>query len=340
MYNAEQLERLLLDLESDCVERTRATQDRSKIGQAICAFANDLPGRGSVGVLFIGVTRDGGCAGLEITEQLLESVADFASNGTINPLPSMWVRKETLNGCNMLVVEVEPSQNPPVKFEGRVCVRRGPRAGFSTADEDRRLTERRSAFNLPADLQAVTGASLADLDLLAFERELLPSAFAPDVLAENGRSQSDQLKAMRMVSRDGVPTVAGVLTLGKDPRELLPGAYIQFTRYPGAEIDDIVMDQKEITGALAQQLRLVDELLAINISAETVLSGLLEQQMPTYPIIALQELIRNAVIHRNYIGTATPSRVTWFADRVEVTSPGGPFGEVNAGNFGSPAATS
>jgi hypothetical protein len=44
---------------------------------------------------------------------------------------------------------------------------------------------------------------------------------------------------------------------------------------------------------------------------------------PSYPTIALQELVRNAVIHRNYEATASPVMLTWYANRVEITSPGG-----------------
>jgi ATP-dependent DNA helicase RecG len=44
-------------------------------------------------------------------------------------------------------------------------------------------------------------------------------------------------------------------------------------------------------------------------------------------------------MHRNYEGTNSPVRVTWFDDRVEVLSPGGPYGTVTASNFGQPGVT-
>jgi ATP-dependent DNA helicase RecG len=60
---------------------------------------------------------------------------------------------------------------------------------------------------------------------------------------------------------------------------------------------------------------------------------------PDYPLQALQELTRNAVIHRTYEATNAPVRLTWFDDRVEITNPGGPFGHVSAPNFGNPGVT-
>lgn len=54
---------------------------------------------------------------------------------------------------------------------------------------------------------------------------------------------------------------------------------------------------------------------------------------------ALQQLTRDAVLHRSYEGTNAPSRVYWFNDRMEILSPGGPYGEVTMDNFGTPGLT-
>jgi ATP-dependent DNA helicase RecG len=59
---------------------------------------------------------------------------------------------------------------------------------------------------------------------------------------------------------------------------------------------------------------------------------------PDYPLVAFQQLSRNAILHRTYEGTHAPVRITWFSDRIEIQSPGGPFGLVNRANFGKPGA--
>jgi ATP-dependent DNA helicase RecG len=41
-------------------------------------------------------------------------------------------------------------------------------------------------------------------------------------------------------------------------------------------------------------------------------------------------------MHRTYEGTNAPVRVYWFDDRIEIHSPGGPYGTVTAENFGDP----
>ena len=41
-------------------------------------------------------------------------------------------------------------------------------------------------------------------------------------------------------------------------------------------------------------------------------------------------------MHRTYEVTNSPIRVYWFNDRIEMVSPGGPFGTVTTTNFGQP----
>ena len=59
MITKEEIRALLADLESDRVERTISTTNTDKFGQAICAFANDLPNSRKPGYLFLGVNDDG-----------------------------------------------------------------------------------------------------------------------------------------------------------------------------------------------------------------------------------------------------------------------------------------
>lgn len=135
----DELEALLGDLESDRVERKASLSDRPEIRKVICAFANDLPGHSSPGVVFIGVHDDGRCAALEINDQRLRQVADLRGEGLIQPLPSMMVEKRRLGECDVIVLTVEPSRSPPVRLRGRTWVRVGPTLRCATPEEEIRL---------------------------------------------------------------------------------------------------------------------------------------------------------------------------------------------------------
>ena len=336
--------RLLGQIESDRVEfkevLSRSTSD--DIREAICAFANDLPDHREPGVAFVGVRNDGSVAGLTVTDELLRQLADMKTDGNIVPLPSMTVEKRTLPEGDVAVVIVQPSDSPPVSCRGRIHIRIGPRRGIATAQDERILNEKRRFGDIPFDIYPVPSATLPDLDLLQFEREYLAQAFAPDILESNDRSIEEKLAATKMVASmdDTIPTILGLLVIGKNPQDFLPGAYVQFLRLAGTEVTDPVLDEEAISGTISDILRRLDEKLnSHNRTAVDILSESVERQKSTYPITALQQIARNAVMHRSYEGNNAPVRVYWYDDRIEIMSPGGVFGTVTADNFGQPGVT-
>ena len=341
MLSDEELIRLIEGGESDRVEFTVATNDLDKFRKAICAFANDLPGSERPGILFIGIDNKGRCANLHIDDALLSQLGGLRSDGKILPFPSMEVDKRNLRGCEVAVVQVEPSDNPPVKMDGRCWIRTGPRRAQASPEEERRLTEKRRWGNVPYDMQGVAGATVEnDLDMQRFQNEYLPAAVSPEVLAENRRDEREQMKALRLVTQDGTPTVTAILMLGKNPHDWFPCAYVQFVRYDGNEVPAPILDQAKLIGPLSDQLREADRLLKLYVSTALDTKGERHVEKPDYPFVALRELLRNAVVHRNYESSHTPVRVTWLNGHIQISSPGSVYGAVTKQNFGTPDATS
>lgn len=343
MLSDEELEALLRDVESDRCERTRSTTDRDKFREAICAFANDMPGHRQPGILFVGAMEDGSCAGSDITDELLRTLADMRSDGNILPIPSLDVQKKRLAGGDMAVVVVHPAAAPPVRYKGRIWIRVGPRRAIASADEERRLNERRQAGDLPFELRTVPGASLNDIDRLRFLQEYLPAAVAPDVLQANHRSFEEQLASLRFASPPpgSAPTVLGLLAVGKSPADFIAGASIQFLRINGTALaDPITNGPPLITGPVNDLIRQIEELIRANLNtAVDLTSEATERRRSDYPRVALEQFIRNAILHRDYETSNAPIRVTWFNDRIEIHSPGGPYGQVSCENFGQPGLT-
>ena len=185
-------------------------------------------------------------------------------------------------------------------------------------------------------------AELADLDADLFKNKYLPAALDPEVLAENRRSYEQQLSSVRFatLAPDVLPTHLGVLVIGKNPRQYIPGDYVQFLRIDGTTLTDPILDQKEIGGPLPDLLRILDDVFYAHIHVRTdITSAAVEIRCPDYPRAALQQLARNAVMHRNYKGTHAPVRITWYNDRIEMQNPGGPYGQVTRWNFGQPGIT-
>ncbi|ABI57640.1 ATP-binding protein [Alkalilimnicola ehrlichii MLHE-1] len=311
-----------------------STAQNTAIRRAICAFANDLDGQGEIGVIFVGLNDDGTCKGIEHPDRDQKKLSDWALGGDILPLPDVEIGYRELDGCPVIVAEIRPHQEPPVRYQGQAWVRVGTTNRRATPEQERRLAERRRGGDLPFDHRPAPGASLDDLDLRYFEREYLPNAVAPEVLEENNRSIEDQLNALRFLTQ-GQVNHGALLVLGHDPTAYIPGAYVQFLRIDGTELGDPIKDEKRLTGNLPEVMAQLDELLEVHIQvAVDIEAGSREQRQPDYPVVALQQLTRNALIHRAYEGSHAPVRVYWFRDRVEIQNPGGLYGQVTTDNFG------
>ncbi len=343
----EELLALVHDLESDRAERKQTWKgDAPEKGrQAICAFSNDLPNHRVPGVLLVGVKDDGSPMGPEfvVTDELLMTLADMKTDGKITPPPTLTVAKRALLGRDVAVVTVWPADAPPVRLDGRIWIRTGPRRGQASAQDERVLNEKRRFRDQSFDAHPVDGSSLDDLSRSYFEGEYLPQAVARDVLTANGRSYEERLASLGMIASvdNPTPTVVGLLTLGKSPRTWVPSAYIQFLRIRGTEWGDPVVDEAEIDGNLDTMLRRLDDKLraTLTVSVNFTSGSTTEVRAAAYPLSALQQLARNAVMHRTYEGTNAPVRLYWFDDRIEISNPGGAYGSVTRENFGRPGAS-
>lgn len=330
----QELRALATDMESDRIERTISMTDTDKFCQAICAFANDFPNHQLPGYLLIGVKDDGTVAGLTIEDKLLQSLGNFRSNGNILPLPAMTVdRIATANGA-VAVITVFPSDQPPVRYKGRIYIRVGPRKAIASEQEERILTERRVSGALTFDARPCAGSSLDDLAEGLFLNEYRQQAIAADILEENHRSVTDQLASLRFYDlKSNQPTNAGILLFGLEPRNWLPGAYVQFLRIGGSSLADDPLNEREVGGDLMTILRELDALVDAQLVQYLVaVSSLQEQTVEAFPKVAVRELLLNAVMHRDYEANA-PIRFYWFDDRIEIQSPGGLFGAARPENF-------
>ena len=333
MLTQEQLGRLLADLESDCVERTVSTTKNDKFAEAICAFANDLPNHRKPGYLLIGVGDNGKLAGLQVTDELLKTLAAIRSDGNVLPQPAMGVARFSLDGGDVAVVEVQPSDLPPVRYRGRVWVRVGPRRAIASEQDERILSERRVALAREFDARPCLESSVSDIALGQFDA-YRREAIDAETIATNHRSIEAQLASLRLyVLERNTATHAGILLFGKNPRYFLPGAYVQFLKFPGTSATDIPSDQAEISGDLLSVLRELETRLKVLIQTTLQqVGGLQERLLPDYPEKALRELLMNAVMHRDY-SSNTPIRFYGFSDRLEIINPGGLYGEATQENF-------
>ncbi|MGM9763102.1 MAG: RNA-binding domain-containing protein [Candidatus Cryptobacteroides sp.] len=334
MITESQLEKMISELESFNVEKTTSITDTAKFCQAICAFCNDYPKSGKPGYLLIGVRDNGTLSGLRITDKLNKEISGLRTDGKILPLPNMSVGNFRFADGDVLVVEVLPSLEPPVKYDGRTWIRNGARKGVATYEEEQRLVERRSACYKSFDIRPCLEASIEDLDERLL-KEYLTKAVNPEVLAADPRSIEDKLSSLRLFDkRAGRPTNAAVILFGLSPKRFFPGAYIQYVQFAGKDNAAEILDEKAFDRNLVESLKALDNFIgtAIIKRRPVKVSSLKEDIEQNYPVWAIRELVMNAVMHRNY-DSNTPVKFYQYSDRIDITNPGGLYGNATPSNF-------
>ncbi len=316
------------------MEFTTSTTKTDKFGEAVCAFANDLPNRREPGYLVVGVDDHGTVSGLTVNDELLRNLGALCSNVNLEPLPGMAVQKFTLPEGDVAVVEVRPSKLPPVRYKGRVWVRVGPTRHGANREEEGILVEKRVASQQTFDLRPCSGCTLADLTTDMFRTSYLPAAVEASVIEENDRTYEEQMASLRFYDLAAdCPTNAGVLLFGRDPLRCIPGAWIQFVCWPGTTMAEDPITEKKFSGDLITVLRAIVEFASIPARPHPVAQSVLRERTEfDYPTVAIRELLLNAIMHRSYESNA-PVRYYWYADRIEIQSPGGLYGMASPENF-------
>ncbi len=286
---------------------------RADLADEIVAFAN-----ADGGALLCGVTDEG--AVQNMTLQRLSALDDYVvevSTDTIEPPVRIRTQHMELpDGRRLLIVDV-PAGDSPHERSGHRYIRVGGSKRRMTGDEWLRLAQRRAQARYRSfDEQTVPGTGFNTLD---------ESLWKPLLSAEGAAEPEVALGRLALLANDeaGIPraTVAGVLLCAPDPRRWLPNAAITATRYRGNDRASGQIDAQEITGPLNQQIAQAVAFALRNMQvAARKDPGRVD--LPQYSHRALFEALVNAVVHRDYSIRRSKIRLSMFADRLEIQSPG------------------
>lgn len=331
----------LLVTETDRIEWKESAAREDKILQAVCALANDLGDTRRPGHLLIGVDKNGKIKGVAATGTQIDdeqrTLSERLRSIKILPTPSFDLEAIEVEDKLVFVLSVHPAPVLPVAVDSVVWVRSGSTTVRARDADLQRLRDRQSAQNRTFDSRVVTSATLDDLNITELQRAY-DAAKETDDEQDSFPPLENWLMQRQLVERiDGAwrPNHTALLAYGRSPQTVLPGAYVDFIRYTGTDVDAEITSRKTAMGTLSDQLDVLwAQLEANNSSTPLHSTGLQAPFINDYPPKALKELARNLVQHRAYEGTNAPSRVEWYDDRIEFSNPGAPFGRASEGTFG------
>ena len=254
---------------------------------------------------------------------------------TVNAVARLWARKlvnaaQLIEGCKVLVVEMDEGLDLDHLSMGTVAARHysDPEGALDSLikalnsyfPEDAKTPEASPADEMQDFLDQITGATTPSIEALAEFR----SQLREDISDEYPQSLSawEFLQRTYLV-REGGLTRAGVLLVGEKPVQVMPSAVIECCEYHG--IDRTASSAKtSIFGTLQSQIVQANKYIADRMQRGEAPSpsGPYSQPVYAYPMIAVREIIANAVAHRNYSVTSSCIHVRIFDDRIEIVNPG------------------
>lgn len=281
----------------------------------IVAFSNTAGGK-----VFIGVRNDGSVVGLSgpDTDRLNQLISNSGSQNVrpaVNPLTENVLHP---NGNVMVLTVPEGVSKPYMDRNGAIWVKSGSDKRKATSREEiQRLFQQAGLVH--ADQTPVAGLAAGDVDMPYFGAFFEQQFGEP--LERHNQALPQLLTNMNLMSQ-GKLNVAGSLLFAKSPQYVLPAFIVKAVAFVGNEIeDDRYIDTRDITGKLADVFQQTLGFIISNTRAVQGEQGFNSQGQAEIPRIVWEELVANALIHRDYFISA-PVRVLIFANRVEIISPG------------------
>ena len=196
------------------------------------------------------------------------------------------------------------------------------------------------------ELRTVERATLDD-----FNKDILRDYFSKLRLEKPQLAKHDESRIMQLqgIIDSKQPTVAGLMLFSDYPQAFFPQMSITAMVVNGTEIGNLgsnnerFLDNKRFEGTIPQMLEDTIAFVRRNIKNAVIIDENGKRtDRPEYPIIAIREIILNALIHRDYsIHTEdSPIRVVIYNDRLVVENPGGLYGRLTVNDLGKmPADT-
>jgi len=312
----EELLALIAGGEGETIEFKRSVAELEKAVETVAAFANT---RG--GVVLIGVHPSGRIEGVDVGQTTRERIVNRITGNT-DPAIYPSVEHVTAQGRVVVAITVLESADKPHLAFGRAFKRVGAvTAQMDRAEYERLLLARRQ---LPFDRREVSDATTDDLDAARLLWYLQRAAQERGIPVDLAAPLAENLKRLGVAAeRDGrlVLTTTALLLFGKRPQQFLSYTMVRIARFQGTTPLNFI-DRLDCFGTLPEMIDEAERFVRRNTRVAAKITGFERREITEYPYPAIREAIANAVAHRDYDRVDVEVRVSIFADRIEVQSPG------------------
>jgi ATP-dependent DNA helicase RecG len=315
------LRQLIAAGESSTVEFKIKAPRPAELAERICGMVNSRTG----GVIVFGVEdASGAMVGVTKPNDTIDLLLRAAR--MIRP-PITFSSGEpaivTIDGMKLIVAQIPSNDGPLYQASGVFWQRRGTHTTPMTVEEI--YAHLHTTGALAWEHAVCRHAQLDDLDPDVIERYL---SWRDEHSRVNLRHMPREEMLLRLKCAahdvDGTvrPTNVGMLLFGLDPQLYIPQSEVVCIRYADSLGVGKYQDRKNIGGTITEIIDKAADFLRLNIREGAEIIRFTRIDIPEYPYEALREALVNAVAHRDYSREGETIRIFFYADRVEVHSPG------------------
>ena len=294
----------------------RDVTNADALAAEMAAFAN-----ADGGTLFLGVADDGSVPGLSRMDvsRINQLISNAASQHVKSPLI---VQTENIpaDGDRVIIVLTVPKGQDKPYFDrnGVIWFKNGAdKRRVNSREELRRLFQSVDIFH--AD-ELPTRAGIDKLDRLRFRDFLRDTYNQP--YPDSPEELLTLLQNMNLAADNGTLNLAGVLLFAEKPEWIKPQFIIKAIRYPGNAIHvSEYLDTEDFSGTFPELFEGAMAFIMRNLRKVQADKGVNAPGVPEIPPVVFEELLVNALVHRDYLVSA-PIRLFVFDNRIEIISPG------------------
>ncbi|KLK87253.1 ATP-dependent DNA helicase RecG [Methanoculleus sediminis] len=294
----------------------RDVTNADALAAEMAAFAN-----ADGGTLFLGVADDGSVPGLSRTDvnRINQIISNAASQHVKSPL-TVQTKNIPVDGDRVVIILTVPKGQDKPYFDrnGVIWFKNGAdKRRVNSREELRRLFQSVDIFH--AD-ELPTRAGVDKLDRLRFRDFLRDTYNQP--YPDSPEELLTLLQNMNLAADNGMLNLAGVLLFAERPEWIKPQFIIKAIRYPGNGIHvSEYLDTEDFTGTFPDVFEGAMAFVMRNLRKIQAGKGVNAPGVPEIPPVVFEELLVNALVHRDYLISA-PIRLFIFDDRIEIISPG------------------
>lgn len=278
------------------------------------AFSNARGGQ-----IFIGVSNNGALTGLlpDSVDRINQLISNSANQHVRNPI-AVQTENISINSDRVVIVLTIPEgiDKPYFDQQGVIWLKSGSdKRRINSKEELRRLFQ--EVDLLYADEVPVrAGIKAVDFSLLlkflkdVYNESLPVSDFEKELLLEN----------MNLASNHQL-NLAGLLLFGAKPQIYKPAFIVKAASFPGTEVSNRYLDSEDFEGPLSDIFQNALNFIMRNLRKIQKQKNVNTIGEPEIPQSVFEELLVNALIHRDYFINA-PVRLFVFDDRFEIINPG------------------